>query len=88
MLVIGAGVHTIVKASKINSTMKIVDNVIRSYKNQLESMIPVITNYKLIVDEPSPKTKMYDAFTDRKSFVESWKYFSFFLAIMRLPNSL
>ena len=51
--------------------MKIVDNVIRSYKNQLESMIPVITNYKLIVDEPSPKTKMYDALTERKSFVES-----------------
>ena len=68
--------------------MKIVDNVIRSYKNQLESMIPVITNYKLIVDEPSPKTKMYDALTERKSFVESSKYFSFFLTIMRLPNNL
>ena len=54
MLVIGAGVHTIIKASKINSTKKIVDDVIRSYKNQLESMIPVITHYKLIVDEPSP----------------------------------
>ena len=54
MLVIGAGVHTIIKASKINSTKKIVDDVIRSYTNQLESMIPVITHYKLIVDEPSP----------------------------------